>query len=215
MKYGLPPIDLGKVELSPKEMMFWLYCPIKLANDLTLVIPPNLRQFEPIIERIQQDCSFGRWRSNYVYLTAKTLWITPDNPGNRPGWHSDGFMTTDLNYIWSDTNGTLFWTPDKLRDFTQDHAVSLAEMEMAAGHHPCTHRVYPDKHLLRLDETVIHRVNDVTTSGYRSFVKVSISEHKYNLIGNSINHEIEFDRPKFERTIERNHPQRDFEDDET
>ena len=26
--YGAPPVDLGLIDLSPVEMMFWLYCPI-------------------------------------------------------------------------------------------------------------------------------------------------------------------------------------------
>ena len=30
--YGAPPIDLGFINLSPEEMMFWLYCPIKLPG---------------------------------------------------------------------------------------------------------------------------------------------------------------------------------------
>lgn len=115
-------------------------------------------------------------------------------------------MTDDLNFIWSDCNGTLFWEPDDLVSFTQDHHASLAEMEELAEPDVEHHRVYPDKHLLLLDQGVIHRVADVKTPGMRTFVKVSISRHKYNLVGNSINHALPLPAEYVERSVERNHP---------
>jgi hypothetical protein len=183
--YGTPPVDLGLVDLSPKEMMFWMYCPIKLPGDLQPTYPDNLHQFDEIVFHAYMDCDHDFWRDSYVYLTAKTLWVSKDNPGNRPGWHSDGFMTEDLNYIWSDCNGTEFWQPAELIEFTQDHHASLAEMEVASSGPIVT---YPDKHLLRLDEAVIHRVSANLTPGMRTFVKVSVSESRYDLEGNSVNH---------------------------
>ncbi len=211
--YGKEPGQLGVVDISPKEMMFWLYCPIKMRNTpyrgvrhLLDKVPDNLHQFAPILERglsaIQDDWLAER----YVYLTAKTLWVTPDNPGNRPGWHSDGYMTDDLNLIWADTNPTLFWVPEQKVSFTQDHHASLAEMEAAAEPDTAHHRTYPDKTLLILDQGVIHRVADVTASGMRSFVKISISMERYNLVGNSINHLLSPDWDYFDRSAERNHP---------
>lgn len=202
-KYGLPPVNLGVVDLAPVEMMFWLYCPVKMIGTSTAVVPENLRQFEPLLQRVRYDCG-ARWRDSYVYITAKTLWVTQESPGNRPGWHSDGFMTDDLNYIWSDRDGTLFWVPVDSFDFTQDHEVSLGEMEAAASLGPL--KTYPDKSFLRLDETVIHRVNDFNKPGIRSFVKISVSRHKYNLVGNSINHLLPNDWYFAPREVERNHP---------
>jgi hypothetical protein len=204
--YGTAPVDLGLINLSPKEMMFWMYCPIKQPGNYGENIPANLEQFQPIVDEVFRDLqrisgNVGRWMDSYVYLTAKTLWVSKDNPGNRPGWHSDGFMTEDLNYIWSDRNGTEFWQPAELIEFTQDHHASLAEMEVASSGPIVT---YPDKHLLRLDESVIHRVAENFTPGMRTFVKVSVSEHRYDLEGNSINHAF----PKWDyvpRGVERNH----------
>lgn len=210
--YGQAPVDLGLVDLSPTEMMFWLYCPIKVPGK-GFVIPPNLTQFLPIINAVcghmsgdERDAHF--FQSSYVYLTAKTLFVTADNPGNRPGWHSDGFMTDDLNYIWSDCNGTLFWIPKEREAFTQDDQGSLLEMREAAGHWSQAgfHRTYPDKHLLRLDQTVIHRVADVDTPRVRTFVKVSISRDLYNLKGNSINHGLHLHCAYVDRSIDRNQP---------
>lgn len=201
--YGDAPIDLGLIDLSPKEMMFWMYCPIKLPGQHLERYPANLRQFMPIVSAVDLDLGNNEiWLNSYVYLTAKTLWVSKDNPGNRPGWHSDGFMTDDLNYIWSDRCGTEFWEPPFRTTFTQDHHASLAEMEVMAALGPV--QTYPDKHLLRLDEKVIHRVAENLTSGMRTFVKVSVSKHRYDLEGNSVNHAF----PKWEyapRGAERNH----------
>ncbi len=202
--YGAPPIDLGLIDISPKEMMFWLYCPVKLPGQDQYTVPRNLKKFEPILEAIAYDAGFARFIDSYVYITAKTLFVTADNPGNRPGWHSDGFMTDDLNYVWSDTNGTMFWEPRSRVSFVQDHMASLAEMHEAAEVGP--HHVYPDKHLLRLDQSVIHRVADVHTPRVRSFVKISVSRDRYDLVGNSINHELAPDWQYAERAEERNAP---------
>jgi hypothetical protein len=201
--YGFAPRDLGRVDLAPVEMMFWLYCPVKLAGSSTMVIPPNLTQFLPLLELAKYDCR-DLWKENYVYLTAKTLWVSPENPGNRPGWHSDGFMTQDLNYVWSDRDGTLFWESEQPREFVQDHVSSLTEMASAASAGPV--KQYPDKHLLRLDETVIHRVADFAAPGMRSFVKISVSRHRYNLVGNSINHLLPVNWDLAPRAADRNHP---------
>jgi hypothetical protein len=201
--YGAPPVDLGLIDISPKEMMFWLYCPVKLPGMMSMSIPDNLRQFSPLLRAASRD-AVQMWLDSYVYITAKTLFVSADNPGNRPGWHSDGFMTDDLNYIWSDCNGTLFWEPERRVSFVQDHMDSLAEMQAAA--HVGPHTVYPDKHLLRLDQSVIHRVADVKTPRVRSFVKVSVSRDKYDLVGNSVNHELAPDWKYFERNAERNAP---------
>lgn len=202
--YGTAPIDVGLVDIAPSEMLFWLYCPIKLPNSLNIVVPPNLRQFADIIEACWQDCDDETWHARYVYLTAKTIWVTNENPGQRRGWHADGFMTDDINYIWYDSEPTVFWAPSELRAFPQEHRASMLEMEHAAAVWPEACRTYPVKHLLRLDQTVIHRVGDFEKSGMRSFVKLSVSRHPFNLVGNSINHELAPDWNYAQRSVERN-----------
>ena len=207
--YGALPIDLGLIDLSPSEMMFWLYCPIKMPGQLIWNSPPNLEQFEPIIGAVSQDCSLDAWRESYVYITAKTLWATPENPGNRPGWHSDGFLTDDLNYIWADANPTVFFFDGQRHAFSADHSASLSEMD-ALCEEPVAaafdHRTYPVKHLLRLDQTVLHKVATNIRPGVRTFVKISVSRHRYALRGNSINHELAPDWAYADRQAERNCP---------
>lgn len=209
--YGAAPVDLGLVDISPVEMMFWLYCPIKLPGMHAEKLPPSLQQYGPLVERMFVDLCFGnvgadRWRDSYVYLTAKTLWCSPDNPGNRPDWHSDGFLTDDLNYIWYDANPTVFWESDERVSFIADHHASLPEMEAMCEPDVAKHRRYPMKHLLRLDQAVMHKVDTNITAGIRTFVKISVSKDRYDLKGNSINHELAPDWAYQDRAADRNHP---------
>ncbi|MDO8982996.1 hypothetical protein [Cypionkella sp.] len=190
--YGSLPVDLGLVDISPVEQMAWLYCPIKLPSQLVVTMPPNLWQFMPIINAVIDDVvdtDADLWPDSYVYLTAKRLWVTADSPGNRPGWHSDGFLTDDLNYIWSDGNPTVFWSRETQKvSFIADHVGSIPEMELICETDRFRHHIYSNKHLLRLDQTVMHRVGPVANPGFRSFVKVSVAKDLYALEGNSINH---------------------------
>lgn len=200
MIYGDLPEDLGLVDLSPAEMMFWLYCPI-LTPTSVITLPPTLRQFAGLVSRaISREGN--DIEGKYVYLTAKTLWVTPSNPGNRPGWHSDGFGSNDVNYIWYDGSPTEFIKdsfplPDNCTD-------AMAQMATRASWLPAI--TYPDKHLLRLTPSCIHRCPVDFEPGVRTFVKVSISPDRYNLEGNSINHGLGETWPLLPRRAERNHP---------
>lgn len=205
--YGNLPVDLGLVELFPEEMMAWLYCPIKRPGETSTTTPDNLRGFHPIVERVWLDLPVYDWMNSYIYITAKTLFVSPENPGNRPGWHSDGFMTDDLNYIWADANPTVFWhSKNGMASFSADHALSTPEMDGLCEHDTENHVTYPLKHVLRLDETVMHKVAPVTTAGMRTFVKVSVSKNIYALKGNSINHRLPLDANYGQRSAERNCP---------
>lgn len=202
MMYGNLPIDLGKVELNPVEMMFWMYCPISTPGmGSSVELPDNLVQFAPIIERIV-NYDYDEWSDSYVYLTAKTLWVSGDYIGNRPGWHSDGFSTRDINYVWYDRAPTEFLEDD----FTlpDDCTDAMAIMESRALSMPST--FYPCEHLLRLDQSVIHRCPVGFNAGMRTFVKVSLSADRYDLEGNSINHRLAEKWPLKPRQSERNHP---------
>lgn len=201
--YGNAPKDLGLIDLSPKEMMFWLYCPIKLPGT-GLIIPDNLLQFEDIIDKVSYDCD-DRWDDSYIYISAKRMHISPTSIGNRPGWHADGFMTDDLNYVWYDYNPTQFYV-SSLFELTQDHTKSIEEMEAITAGDPYGITTYPLKHLLRLDETVVHRVGPEPAANVRTFVKISVSYEKYALEGNSINHELAPDWEYEPRKVERNCP---------
>lgn len=185
--YGTLPVDLGEVDISPDEMMFWLYCPVKMPLG-KIKLPDNLIQFMPILDKVKEH-DIDHWDECYAYVTAKTLWVNPENVGNRKGWHSDGFMTDDINYIWFDCLSTEFMKPDQPVALTQNHVISMKEME-DIDYNVIVH--YENKHLLKLDESVIHRVAEHEESCYRTFVKISLSRELYNLKGNSINHKMVF-----------------------
>lgn len=204
--YGTRPEDLGLIDLSPEEMMFWLYCPIRVPGMLhPFILPGNLVQYKPLVRAVMQDCS-DQWEDSYVYITAKTLWVNSESPGNRPGWHSDGFLTDDLNYIWCDANPTTFFDDGKLHSFSADHNASLGEMDSLCEATDANQFTLPVKHLLKLDQRVLHKVTTNINPGVRTFVKISVSRHKYALRGNSINHELVLAWDYQERKAERNCP---------
>lgn len=205
--YGNAPKNLGQMDFDTSEMMFWLYCPIKLPDMLGVKLPPNLQKFCSLVNKVAADVGAYRWGRSYVYLSAKTIYVSEAAPGNRLGWHSDGFLTDDINYIWADMNPTLFLPLPELVSFTADHNAALNEMEELAVDNWHCQLVYPEKSLLRLDQTVLHAVNPCAQAGLRTFLKVSISDKPYALKGNSINHALKHPTPDEVRQAERNCPQ--------
>jgi hypothetical protein len=207
---GAPPKDLGLIDLSPSEMMFWMYLPISVPGSIAHYIPDNLRHFMPIVSEVRWDDP-ERFKDSYVYLTAKTLWVEGGYIGNRPGWHIDGYGTDDLNYIWSDRAPTVFLTQQNRWMLSNDCDESLRQMakigRYAEAFDHVGLRTYPDKHLMRLDATVLHRSPTSFEAGMRTFVKVSLSRDQYNLKGNSVNHLLPTTHwPLVERQEVRNNP---------
>ncbi|MBY5849761.1 hypothetical protein HFN51_04215 [Rhizobium leguminosarum] len=213
--YGAAPVDLGRFDLDTSEMMFWLYLPIKMPRHARQV-PAQLAKYAHIIDVVCADIyeTFGgaRWVDSYVYLSVKITHVTPDAPGNRPGWHSDGFLTDDLNYIWADRNPTEFFIANGVKiSVPEDHKQSMDTFEFWAnnpGHKGDLLEHAKVNHLYRLDQTNIHRVSKNVESGKRAFLKVSVSDKPYVQLGNSINHDLPaHPRPTVERQAERNCPQ--------
>jgi hypothetical protein len=203
-KYGKEPSVIGQFNLVPEEMCFVQYLPIAMAGKDGLgeqvFVPENLSWVWPIIHAAQaRESGFGI--EDYVYLTVKHLYVTPSNMGNRPGWHSDGFGTDDINYIWCDQYPTEFCIQDF--SITEDCETSLKEMEDQAR--VLNIKTYGENTLLRLDKYNIHRT-PVIGEGYRTFVKISISKNRYNLKGNAHNYLFDYDWEMMLRSDIRNHP---------
>lgn len=207
MEYGSAPKDLGEILAEASEMMFVQYLPIVMPELGPPRLPPNLAWTRPMVMKAiadfgGQDHWYNCQNEHYVYLTARHMYVAPENMGNRPGWHSDGFMTPDINYIWYDSAPTEFCIqPFRL---SQDHVLSMAEMDQQADVRNIV--TYPTRRLLRLDEGVVHRVAAGGMSGFRTFVKISISQERYNLRGNSHNYLFNYDWDLKDRAVERNHP---------
>jgi hypothetical protein len=201
MKYGKEPEYIGNFSLQCDEMMFYQYLPIKMPN-LDFRLPPNLKFLEDLrLYLLTYDDD-----KDYIYATVKKMYVSPDCPSNRPGWHCDGFGTKDLNYIWYDSVPTEFCVQEF--DLSDDHNISMYEMERQARKENII--TFPNNSLLLLDQTVVHRVAECKEPGFRTFVKISISDKQYNLKGNSHNYLFDYEWEMFERTKERNHPMVDY-----
>ena len=196
MKYGNRPTALGKLDIMFPEVMFYLYLPVKMEGSNEIRLPPNLKWMSPALELIDFD------EDDYIYVTAKNTWFNLNGSYNRPGWHSDGFLTEDINYLWSDVVSPEFCIqPFRL---THDHDLSLREMEMQAEEKNV--RLWPAKTFLKIDSSVIHRTPPVRQEGFRGFLKVSVSKNRYRLGRNSHNHLFEYDWEMTDRKLSRNDP---------
>lgn len=202
MLYGYLPQDYGLVDISPVEMMYWLYCPIWTPSE-PLTLPDTLKQFEPIVNgALARESERRGLSSTYGYLTARRLWVAGDFSGSRPGWHTDGFGTDDINYIWYDSAPTEFIRARF--ELPNDCTDSMGIMDQhAKGAEVFT---YPVKHLLRINPYVVHQSPSHCEPGLRTFVKLSISTDRYNLEGNSTNHLLKEEWPLLSREKDRNHP---------
>ena len=208
MNYGQKPVEIGVFQITAEEMMFYQDMPIKLANSTELAIEPRLQVFDKLIGAACCDFigTFGldKFVESYVYVSAKRLFQAANLSFNRPGWHSDGFMTDDINYIWCDCVPTVFNSSNF--NLTQDDCLSMAEMEDQATEE--NNFTYPDFSLLRLNQYVIHRVGVSDKPLIRTFVKVSVSKDKYDLKGNAKNYLLDYDWEMRERGLNRNVPQK-------
>lgn len=216
---GNEPLYISCPVAKNNEFMHWQYVPIKLPGADRCYHPcANTKWTQPIIDDAIEDFCLGNiedyyWRDKYyVYLTIKSRYVDPkaNECGNRPGWHCDGFLTDDVNYIWTDRN------PTEWLDFkhdgvllAKDHKRSMEQMQALGECMPDRIQSLATNSLYKLDSTVIHRVAPEGEAGFRNFVKVSISKERYLLRGNSINHILDYDwsQDLVDRKVERNCPQ--------
>lgn len=201
MMYGGRPNCIGKFNPEWHELMHWLYLPVVMKGDLEIRLPPNLEFTRMFVQRCMDNAHVWWTRDKYVYLTAHRGWVNKGEFLNRPGWHTDGFGTDDINYIWSDKDPTQFDT-DIWADVPDDHIKSMEHFDKFAF--PTW--TAPVGQILRLDQRHIHRCAPAASSGWRSFIKVSVSTETYALSGNSHNHLFDYDWPLRDRLEVRNDP---------
>lgn len=206
MRYGELPKSLGIHEVDAKEMFFYQYLPIKLSGQHQIKLEERLNCFHELICKCIWDfgAEFGHkaYTSSYIYLTAKNLFVSPGHNLNREGWHSDGFLTDDINYIWSNNTPTLFNSTEF--DLSNDHETSIWQMEAQANQ--WLNHLPENRELLRLNQFNIHRTGLVQKTQMRTFFKLSFSREKYNLQGNSHNYLLDYEWEMKPRKSERNHP---------
>ena len=208
MIYGNEPQLIKPFDLSKTwhEFMHYMYLPIFIreANPWGTQLPVRLKFARPLISAAKAlEYEIGNeW--DYIYVTARKGFATPGNPLNRPGWHSDGFGTEDINYVWTDRYPTNFAVQD-FHDISDDHKLSAEQFEEQVD--PYKVVTYDDNWLMRLDPSVIHAAPEIPApGGVRSFFKISFSNSKYNLLGNSHNYHIDYDWQMYSRDEVRNDP---------
>lgn len=217
-RFGEEPVRVGQWSGKPfTELMHWLYLPIHLPGtdsfEGRLITVPQTLTAQDIddivhIALCDYEDNVGSWLDKYVYVTARRGFATPDNPLNRVGWHTDGFGTSDTNYIWSDRCPTRWLNADGfgLGDVPTDHIDSQTYFETIAQHYDGIEEMLP-RIVYRLSPYVVHCTPNIPAPGaMRSWVKVSISEHRYNLVGNSHNWDLDYDWDMIDRDVLRNDP---------
>lgn len=203
---GERPLDLGIWNCkSGGEFFSYQYLPVKLPFG-SIALEPRLEDFRILLSMLGanfvKDFNINTYHKSYIYLTAKRKYQSSDYGFNRPGWHSDGYGTNDINYIWSDSQPTIF--NDSVFELSNDHESSMKQMEEQAL--PENNFTYENKAILRLNPRVIHKVGPII-EGVRTFVKVSFSTDRYDLEGNSHNYLLDYNWPMRPRNKIRNVPQ--------
>lgn len=186
MNYGVAPEIIGEFVAPECELTYTLYMPVSLAGG-PVTVPKHLAEYEPLVWTALNH-EGDRVNGKYVYLTVKRLWVEPGCIGGRPGWHTDGFGTDDVNYIWCDFDPTEFCVQPF--DLSDDHEVSMRQMDEQAFNQNI--RTYGPLNILRLDARHVHRCPVQFTPKYRTFARVSISTDRYNMIGNAHNHDLDY-----------------------
>lgn len=198
--FSREPAVLGQFAIDCRELMFVQYMPILMPRIPHVKVPDSLGCFKPLIDAVMAYVE----PDHYVYLTAKRLFVGPNCLGNRPGWHTDGFGTDDINFIWSDAMPTEFCVQEF--NLSDDHDLSLVQMESQVRSWRENIKTYPVGSLLMLDSSMVHRAAPVVSEGYRTFAKISVSRERYNLAGNAHNYLFDYDWLMVERQAQRNHP---------
>jgi len=211
--YGNAPKLVAELKCESEEMFFYQYLPIRMVDKGSAILLPNQLEFlRDLVNEAAKDFinEFGseEYYKSYMYLTAKRLYVRTGKNLNREGWHSDGFGTNDINYIWCDSVPTLYFD-EKIENIPTECSAVLNlfdDLGFEAFLKKETKTIKTNA-LYRLDETVIHSVAYyIGEPIIRTFVKVSFSRDKYNLKGNSHNYLFDYEWEMKDRELERNHP---------
>lgn len=203
--YGKLPIFVSQLDaVNLSEVMYFLYLPVRMEES-DLRLPPNLECLRNLIATAENHARYFNKRVyKYTYLSARKGWATPDNPLNRPGWHCDGFGTDDLNYVWWVGPGTRF-AFQPFDGICSDHNRSLRQFDEQVRQ-DCIH-TFDERGLYQIDPSVVHATPIIPHPGcMRQYVKVSLSDHQYNLENNSHNYAFDYHWPMHPREVLRNDP---------
>lgn len=234
-RYGSPPVYLGQFEqVNLREVMYYLYLPVQFPDMEqpsryhfapailihgfdTMRMPENLRVtgIQALVNRaLDYATAQGRdVNQDYVYVSARKGWATPDNPLNRPGWHCDGFGTNDANFVWWNGPGTRF-AVGEFEGIDADHIRSLEQFEKQITYNGRNEYGDPGRIEIEnglahgfyyIDPFCVHSTPLINPPGcMRQYIKISLSQEKYNLENNSHNYLFNYDWEMHSRNVVRN-----------
>lgn len=201
---GIPQgIELN-IDTDNLEYSNFVYMCIKNINQSEYYIPDNIK---PLIEQIIDNIHklsphmYDNDHRYYCYLTLKKMYVQPNTFGNREGWHIDGFLSDQVNFIWFDS------LPTEVAigkfNISEDHHKSLSEIKEQV-------QVFTNLEsntLYVLDQTCVHRpaINSTDKTLLRTFVKITFTTELFNGFGNAWNYKLPHIKPSKCRDIERNH----------
>lgn len=221
--------DLQK-EFSDYKGIRVLDLPVHMPNQ-GIRVPATLPQiFSKIIHCIiaHEQQRYGDAYDHYVYVTIDQKYVEAGKTGRRAGAHSDAYIERDNRqiditescgdvienevgevshtYVVYDRTPTEFFRA-KFPLKKVDCESSLKTFDEIAEQAEVV--TYPSYHILKMDPYVVHRSAVAKESGYRTFMKVSVSRKRYAREGNTRNPLFHYDQKwKFKGRDEdnRNHP---------
>jgi len=208
---GAPAENLGRFDIALDESMRYLYLPVWVpemggVNDPSVTngyrfVPPNLHSILPMLSEVYDSPYYQD--DDYVYINAIRGYIPQGHHPNRPGWHADGYGSNDHSFVWFDSVPTL-WADQNFEGISPDHEESIRQMTAQIDVERVG-RLDPFV-LWGMSTSCVHATSAALWGSDRSFVKITLSKHRYNLEGNSHNYLIDYDWPMHDREGVRNHP---------
>ena len=185
-----------------------VYMCIKQAGSSEYSIPDNLKELVHSvicdIYTLNPKLYDNDW-TKYCYLTIKKMYVQPNSYGNREGFHIDGFLSDQENFIWSDCEETPTEVSIGKFELSKSHETSLTEMVIQASYN-FTEQLKP-LHLYDMNQSVVHRPTKNLNSEavLRTFIKVTYSKELFNCVGNAWNYKLPHIKPVIKRNQSRNH----------
>lgn len=202
--YGASPqVFIRHLDLEWDEYMHYMYMPVYMTSASLGPVVRLPRRLE-FLRRLLTTALINEPEYEYMYVTARRGFATPDNPLNRPGWHTDGFGSDDVNFVWTDRYPTRF-AVQRFTGISADHVESIKQFEEQVDD-TCVVE-FAARTVLKLDPYVVHQTPNIPfPGGERSFLKITLSNSRFNLLGNSHNYLFDYDWRMWARQEVRNHP---------
>lgn len=191
---GGSPSKIDTIHIEPLEYCNILYLPVYMRGQ-GFRIPQRIEPYIPLIQRVPPIFS-------YMYITIKHMYVDKGQYGNRPGWHVDGFLSDNREYVWCSREPTEYIDVPEYKEVSC-HRQSLINFNKLTKNQSIL-TLKPNS-LYSLGKT-IHRTPLIKENGIRTFVKISCSSEKFNLLGNAVNELFEYDWTYYNREQIRNHP---------